>query len=317
MKVSQTSAAPKTILCIGGANVDEVLRLSDPLNLQASNRVATTTTAGGIARNVAQNLCALGAEAGLVSAVGEDGPGDWLLAETKAAGVDTSQMLKRDCIATGRYLAALSPGGDLEVGFADMAAVESLCRDEMANLAPEIARADYVFADTNLNRDTLAYLVKIANRVETQVAVDLVSPHKAKRLCDCLAHTKLVVGNRNEALALLARKDDPNVDAGELAKAIVAQGASRAVISDGGGEIGWCETVVAKLDKTATRRFGTAAPLPATIVNVTGAGDALHAEIIISLARGHTLEEATQNGLKIAALMVASSEHALTLDLLN
>lgn len=317
MNAAIKNSPTKTVLCVGGANVDEVLRLSRPLYLEASNRVSTSMAAGGIARNVAQNLAALGVGAQLSSAVGDDASGDWLTSETIVAGVDTSLVIKRTGVTTGRYIAALAPNGDLTVGFADMAAVESLSPDDMVTIAPHIAKADHVFADANLDQHTLEKLLTVTSQTGTAVTVDLVSPYKAKRLGADLGKIDLVVGNRNEALSLLALPDDPTTSTVDLAQAIVAKGALQAVISDGGGTIGWCGNGAEHRDDGTGSGSGSLSPIPAKVVDVTGAGDALHSGIIASLVQGNCLEVAARDGIEIAAIMVASTEHALTAKLIQ
>ena len=68
-----------SIVCIGGANVDRKARLLAPFQLGTSHPVTTTQTAGGVARNVAENLGRLAQPVSLVSTVGDDRDGQWLI----------------------------------------------------------------------------------------------------------------------------------------------------------------------------------------------------------------------------------------------
>jgi len=290
------------VLAIGGANRDEVLRLAGPLHLGASNRVRARSVAGGIARNVAQNLVALGGSAQLLAAIGDDEIGDWLLSETAAAGVDVSPALRRPGMATGRYVAVLDTSGELAVGLADMAATESLTPAEIEAASKLIETAGAVFADTNLKPQTLTALFKTAANSATPVSVDLVSPVKATRLPADLSPIDLVVGNRREAMALLGIEKSP-VD---LAMAIVRRGANAAVISDGDGPVGWCGKSVNGADS------GIVPPPSLKVVDVTGAGDALHAGVIAARLGGAALKDAVAAGLKVAGQIVSSPAHALT-----
>ncbi len=277
------------------------MRLAGPLIPGASNPVRVVAMAGGIARNVAQNLVALGIETGLLTAVGDDETGNWLLGETAAAGIDISPAIKRDAMATGRYVAVLDPEGNLAVGLADMAAVESLGPEDIAAAVSLMGSSTTIFADTNLMPDTLAAIFKIAADTNSSVTVDLVSPAKLTRLPADLSPVDLVVGNRLEAEALLGF-EGPAVD---LAAAIADRGANAVVISDGGGPVGWCE-------KTATNKLcGSLMPRRADVVDVTGAGDALHAGIIAARHGGASLQVASEAGLEVARRVVSSSAHAL------
>lgn len=302
MTPPQAKTPRPEVLAIGGANRDEVMRLAGPLHLGTSHRVSTQAMAGGIARNVAQNLAALGIGTQLLTAVGDDEIGDWLLALTAAAGVDVSPAVKRPEMATGRYIAVLDPDGDLAVGLADMAATESLGQSDIETVSPLIARSEAIFADANLMPQTIAALLEIAADAGVPVTIDLVSPTKARRLDALLPGIDLVVGNRGEAASFLGQ-DGTAVD---LACAIVARGAAAAVISDGAEPLGWCDSA------NGGQTCGTLVPLPAKVVDVTGAGDALHSGIIAARLGGADIQTASRAGLEVARQVVSSPTHALS-----
>lgn len=290
-----------TVLAIGGANRDEVMHLAGPLTPGASNPVQVRSMAGGIARNVAQNLVFYGIATRLLTAVGDDETGHWLLGEIAAAGVDVSPVIKRANMATGRYIAVLDPEGNLAVGLADMVAIESLGRHDIEAASSLIGGVTAIFADTNLMPGTLAAIFEIAAKAGTPVTVDLVSPAKQTRLPGNLSAIDLVVGNRLEAETLLGAGGA----AVDLAAAIVDRGANGAVISAGEGPLGWCEKNAGK------KTCGSLLPHRTDVADVTGAGDALHAGIIAARLAGASLEAASKNGLEAARQVVSSSAHAL------
>jgi len=302
MASAQSKSPRGAVLAVGGANRDEVMRLAGPLTPGASNPVRIKTTAGGIARNVAQNLVALGVKTQLLTVVGDDEAGDWLLARTRLSGVDTSPAIRRAGLATGRYVAVLDPGGELTVGLADMAAAESLTPADIETASGLFGRSGTIFADANLRPETLVALFDIAAKSGSPVTIDLVSPAKATRLPADLSSADLVVGNRREAMSLLGIETPP----ANLATAIVDRGAYAAVISDGDGPVYWCGKTASGYD------CGSQSPPVAKVVDVTGAGDALHAGIIAARRDGASLADAVSAGLKIAARIVSSSAHALT-----
>ena len=71
---------------------------------------------GGVARNVAENLARLGVRTQLIAAVGRDAPGEWLLRETAASGVDLRSVVRTGG-PTGSYTAVLDDRGELLVRF--------------------------------------------------------------------------------------------------------------------------------------------------------------------------------------------------------
>src|SRR3954469_20320732 len=102
--------AEPLVVVVGGANVDVKARTAAPLVAATSNPGTVVRTPGGVGRNVAENLSRLGSRVALVSVVGSAPDGDWLLAETSAAGVDVTAVLRGG--ATGRYVAVLDADGD-------------------------------------------------------------------------------------------------------------------------------------------------------------------------------------------------------------
>src|SRR5690606_24733751 len=62
----------KTVVCIGGANVDRKFRMEKPAQMGTSNPASVTRSVGGVARNVAENLGRLGHRVKLMSIAGND-----------------------------------------------------------------------------------------------------------------------------------------------------------------------------------------------------------------------------------------------------
>jgi len=76
------------VVTLGDLLLDVVVRLDEPLAVGADALAETRTIAGGQAANVAAWVVALGGEARVVARRGEDAPGAWLGEELTARGVD-------------------------------------------------------------------------------------------------------------------------------------------------------------------------------------------------------------------------------------
>ena len=97
----------KEVLCVG------------QLQYGTSNPAESSQSCGGVARNIAENLGRLGCDVGLMTVVGDDPEGEWLLEYTKAfADVTPSQSLAGT--TTGTYTAVLDNEGEMSVALADM-----------------------------------------------------------------------------------------------------------------------------------------------------------------------------------------------------
>ena len=76
------------VVTLGDLLLDVVVRLDEPLAAGADALAQTRTSPGGQAANVAAWVAAVGGEARCVARRGEDAPGVWLAAELTARGVD-------------------------------------------------------------------------------------------------------------------------------------------------------------------------------------------------------------------------------------
>ncbi|MGH2882951.1 MAG: PfkB family carbohydrate kinase, partial [Solirubrobacteraceae bacterium] len=72
------------VVVIGGANLDVKARSAARMTAGTSNPGHGSIVAGGVARNIAENLARLGTRTFLVAAIGRDAAGENLLAQSVA-----------------------------------------------------------------------------------------------------------------------------------------------------------------------------------------------------------------------------------------
>lgn len=75
------------VLCIGGMNVDKKVQLLENLVLETSNPVVSSLSAGGVSRNIAENLGRLGLPVKMLSVAGNDESFTWLERRLKALSI--------------------------------------------------------------------------------------------------------------------------------------------------------------------------------------------------------------------------------------
>jgi pseudouridine kinase len=272
-----------TVVVVGGANVDVKARSTAPLVGATSNPGTVVRTPGGVGRNVAENLARLGSPVALVSTVGNDPDGDWLLQETATAGVDVDPVLRGG--RTGRYVAVLDTGGDLAVGVSDMAATDGLGPDVLDH--DLIGSAALVVVDGNIPAATVDAVLALCAAAGVRVVIDPVSVAKARRIAPLLRTERPVFAIT------------PNE--GELAALGSVAGLHRR-----GVEVVWVRRGAAGSTlSTATDLFELEAPRVEP-VDVTGAGDAMLAAFCHRVLAGDDLEAAGRAGHEAAALTVAS-----------
>lgn len=282
----------KGVICIGGATVDRKYRTKGPVQPRTSNPVTSERTFGGVARNVAESIARLGAKASLITILGQDDNGRAVLEHLRAIGIDTRHVTLSPGHATAEYVAVLDPSGDLALGLADMGIFDSLTPARIeAAMTP--SSAAWVFADCNLPAPTLHTLLDSARKSDAKIAVDAVSAPKVSRLPQDLSGVDLLFLNRDEAQALLGQTDAaPEA----MAEALLRRGAGRIVLTLG------ADGLLAG-DGAGLIRIGA---VPVTVVDATGAGDALIAATLVGLLTGRVLSDAARLGTMAAALTLES-----------
>jgi pseudouridine kinase len=248
--------------------------------------------AGGVGRNVAENLARLGTPTRMLLAVGDDTAGQEVLARTRFAGVTTLRAPWEG--PTGTYTALLDDDGSLVAGVADMAATESIAPEHVDGAG--VADADWLVLDGNLPPATLAHALRLADAAGVPVVLDPVSAPKATLIAPYLdgvpVHT--LTPTTDELVALTGDE---------------VPGSAAARLHARGVEVVWLREGV----RGSTLFRPDVAPervaLPAVAaVDVTGAGDAMLAAYVHALCRGADLTRAAYEGAAAAMLTVQSAE---------
>lgn len=287
------------VVVIGGANVDVKARTLAPAVPGTSNPGMTSQAAGGVARNIAENLARLGVKTHLIAAIGRDAPGDLLLRETEAAGVDVRSVLRLDA-PTGTYTAVLDDRGELLIAVAAMEVMEALTPALLNERRGLLQRATWVVADGNLSAETLTHLLTLCGAAGVPVTFEPVSVSKAARLLPALRtglapHT--VTPNVAELAALIGRDvADTPAALEEAAGDLHARGVQTVWVRR--GERGSLLSTPAGVTELPA--------FPAQVADVTGAGDAMLAAYLAALLGGSSPAEAARHGHAAAALTVES-----------
>lgn len=258
------------VAVIGGANVDIHGESDAPLRLNDSNPGTVRITAGGVGRNVAENLARLGVDCRLVSVVGDDEHGSFLLQATKDAGVDVSHVHVSSTAPTSTYLSVIDAGGEMKVAVSDMRIAEELTPDKLGSREEMLRASSSIVIDTNLPAETLAWIAgKFADK---PIFVDTVSTAKAVRIREHLGAVHTLKANALEAAALTGSETRTIPQLEQAAQQLHAAGVTRVFLtrgSDGvfysaGGDRG---SVASGVEALAVR-------------NTTGAGDAFLAGLV-------------------------------------
>lgn len=287
---------PPYIAIIGGANIDIHGTPCTGLRKHDSNPGTVNTSAGGVARNIAENLARLGADCRLIAPIGIDPHGQFLLQQGEQAGIDMRHMQQFETASTSSYLSILDDGGDMFVGIADMSILELFKAEHLRPHEKMLRQASLVIADTNLTDSALGYLTSICS--EQALFVDTVSTSKAARIKPYLAAVHTLKASLIEARALAGIDAPTEQHLPELAAWFHARGVSRLFISLAARGVFYSAEEGQGIEETAQ----TAQPL----VNAGGAGDAFLAGLAHAWLGQWQLRKSVHFAMSAATLTLTS-----------
>lgn len=281
------------IMCIGGANLDRKLRLCAELCMGASNPVTQSESAGGVARNIAENLARLGCRSALLSAFGDDPAGQSMRAQLQALGVELEASLIMPGASSDSYSAVLDASGEMQLALAHMNLIEHITPQWLLDKLTRRQRCAMLCADMNLPPASLEYLLQLG-RQGTPLCLVAVSEPKMARLPQDLHGLDLLILNQGELAA--APGCDAALSPQQNWQRLQARGLRRLIMSAGAQGVFYaCDGEWAHIP---------ALPV-AQVVDVTGAGDALAAAVCASLLQApQDLAQACRIGMQAAQMTI-------------
>ncbi len=283
------------VVVIGAATMDTKGRAEKPLVLATSNPGQIRISAGGVGRNVAENLARLGVPTLLLSAVGDDEAGRHILEVTAAGGVDVSQVIVSHSHSAA-YLAVLDEKGAMRLSIDDMAIIEEVTPRYIYDRRRFIRGAKMVVMDANLSPAAIASALRVATKAGVPVCVDPVSVALAPRLKDHLSYLSLITPNPQEAEVLSESPIRDRFEATAAARKLVSLGVGVAIITL--AEEGLCYAT--------SQEKGHIPAIDCEVADATGAGDALTAGVVYGLVNDFPISEAVRLGVSAATLTLTS-----------
>jgi 5-dehydro-2-deoxygluconokinase len=257
---------------------------------------------GGCPTNISVGTRRLGLRSALLTAVGDDQVGDFVLAFLQREGVDTSATVRKPGRRTSAVVLTIMPPDRFPLTFyRDGCADRELSREDV-EAAPIPESAIVVLTGTGLShepgRSATLFAAERARASGVEVLVDLdyradqwaSRGEYARTIARLLANATLVVGTEEETVAAADRDELDAAVRGVLdattGPLVLKRGARGATIYDRSG------------------RRQDVAPFRITVLNVLGAGDAFASGLIAGLRRGWTLDRAVRFGNATGAIVV-------------
>jgi pseudouridine kinase len=288
----------RQVLCVGGANIDRKIWSKSDLQLGTSNPAQSMKSCGGVARNIGENLGRLGSNVSVLTVVGDDLEGHWLMEYTKAfADIGPSQFLQGQ--TTGTYTAVLDQEGEMAVALAEMSIYDSITLEFIDQKWGYFASSECIMLDTNFPSDVLESIIVRCRKENIQLCITPVSSPKAKKLPASLAGVTWLIANKDEAEAISGISIKTEGDFFKAAEIIIHKGVEKVVITRGDKGLVYF---------TSKGEAGVLIPPSVSIIDVTGAGDSLVAGIIYAHLNGIQTEDACKIGMACSILTLQTVE---------
>ncbi len=291
-------SADSGVTVVGAVNVD-ISGTPDTAFLPGdSNPGHVRVTLGGVGRNIAENLCRLGHQVSMITAIGEDANAAQVRQGCREAGIDLTHSLTVPDGRTSTYLCLNDEHGEIVGAVSDMAIYEALTPAFLQTRLEVLNRSRLVVVDGNLSAETLAFL---GRNVTAPLFADPVSVKKAGRMAGMLRAATAIKPNRPEASLLTGVSIQSHQDLPRAAEAFFRMGVRNVFISLGGEGV--------YFDDGTDR--GILPVMPGPILNTNGCGDAFLAGAADGYLRGLSLRECARRGLAASSLC-ARSESAVS-----
>ena len=288
-------AAP--IIVIGGANIDISAKYISPATVAGgSHQGQISTSAGGVARNIAENLARLGSAVQLITGLGDDEFSAPVRASLNLPLLDSSACYAPTNAPSDSYLSLYDMTGELVSAVNQMQLVNKLTPSYLQPLETQITNSALIIADCNLPPDTIHWLAGLPDR--PTLFFDGVSMEKITRLQSCLDQIDGLKCNRLEAAALLNCSVRATPD--QLVADMHQRGVDIVLLSLGSEGV--------QLGRAGQQLHFPLLESPQTIASVAGAGDALLSGFLHSHLNGASDKAAMHFGLRAAQLSLTCTD---------
>ena len=287
---------------IGGANMDIHGRSDSAIVMRDSNPGTLRQTAGGVCRNICENLARLDTDVRLVTVLGDDMHGRAILNACIEAGIDMSGARVLRGERSSSYVSIMDEDGDMLLAMSDMSIVKRLDEQLVDDSRELLCGAELVVCDGNLSPQTVKRLTEVCAK---PLYLDPVSTAWAKKLRPYIGAFDTVKPNRMELSALTGLPTQTEEELLAACDALLSQGVRRVFVSIGAGGMLYRgpEGVLRGGSRPVER-----------MVNATGAGDAAMAGIVWATRRGMDAQ-GVMDAAMAAGIVAILSPDTVSLDM--
>lgn len=288
---------------IGASNLDIKGHTASYHVAKTSNPGIVSTTAGGVGRNIAENLARMGSEAILLSAVGNDMYGRQILDITGKAGVNLEHIIISQEQRTGIFLALLDHYGDLVSAISDLDIIKILTPEYINQNIDILESSAFVILDADVPTRTLQFCLRKCREKNIPACVEPISVAKAKQIIPYLDQISMVTPNREEAEVLAGFPLRSGADIRRAGEVLLDKGIKYVIIT-----LGPEGALIASLDENGQKQIEFLPSISTVVTDTVGAGDALTSGTICGLMSGLSFKKSVERGILCATLTLQTNK---------
>jgi pseudouridine kinase len=285
----------KPYVCvIGGLNIDLQGSSDKPLVFNDSNPGEIAMSAGGVGRNIAENIAKLNIHSKILSYAGNDSLGDFVIDQSKVSKVDTSLVKKHSELPTSQYLSMLDDNNDMLVSISDMRIIDEMSTQDIDNWDSVICESSVVVVDTNIPVKVIEYITEKYSNIP--LFLDPVSFAKTSKILTLIGKFHTVKPNRLEAELISGIKITDEASMLKAAKIIFEKGCRQIFITLGQEGVFYFDG----------KEYGLYVFEGANVKSANGAGDAFTAGVVYGHLKLSSIKETAQFASAAAVIALRS-----------
>lgn len=196
----------KSVLCIGATLIDELYFCESTIVAHSSNPAQKTTSIGGVISNIVQHLALLEVNVSLITALGADSEANHITKTFSTMGINSNEsIIVEDC--TGKYVSILNSDGNLHVSVCQDISYKYITIPFLESKMEYMADFDVIIIDTNLNSNTIQWIINFAKKKNKILIIEPVSVPKASKLSNLNLEGVFMITPNEEELSVITTRD--------------------------------------------------------------------------------------------------------------
>lgn len=192
----------KSVLCIGAALIDELFFCENAIVHSSSNPAQKLISIGGVISNIVQHLALLDVKTSLITALGNDNDADFIKKNFDKLGIELNESIIVD-ESTGKYVSITNTDGELYVAACHDISSKYITVPFLKTKADFIKNFDLIIIDTNLETNTIQWLIDFSKINHKKLIIEPVSVTKASKLSNLnLNGVFMLTPNREELISI-------------------------------------------------------------------------------------------------------------------